>query len=91
MCPMGCLEEDTHEHAMLGVAINPIISRNQNIVYEDIFSEDINIQAAVSHPAGEEGGCHAEDIGPSNCSGAPGQCVDSDICTHCILMSDLWD
>ena len=73
---------------MLCVAINPISSRNQNIVYEDIFIEDINIQAAVtklfSTALERREDAKAEVIGPIICSGDPGQCVDPDICTHCI-------
>ena len=88
MSPMGCVEEDSQEHAMLCVPMNPISSRNHNIVYEDIFIEDINIQAAVtklfSTLLERREDANSEDIGPSSCAGEPGQCIDPDICTHCI-------
>ena len=87
MCPLGCPVADTQEHAMLCEPIYPFISRDTNIFYNDIFSDDIMKQAAItklySTLLERREDASALKIGPSNCLGDPGQCIDSDCCAYC--------
>ena len=87
MCPMGCPEADYQEHAMHCEPIYPYISRDTNILYNDIFSDDIMKQAAVtklySTLLERREDASALTIGPSNCPGNPGQCIDPDMCANC--------
>ena len=47
MCPACKTEEDTQEHMLSCEVLYPKIIRNNNISYNDIFSEDVTRQAAV--------------------------------------------
>ena len=48
MCPMGCESEDTPEHILVCDKLDHDSSKYQDIHYEDIFSENVARQAAVT-------------------------------------------
>ena len=48
MCVMGCLELDTPEHCIVCVQLNPKEAQSTDIVYEDLFSNSVTKQAAVT-------------------------------------------
>ena len=48
MCPMGCITEDTPEHIQVCEHLNSEETKNSDIQYEHIFSDNVEEQAAVT-------------------------------------------
>ena len=48
MCPMGCITEDTPEHILVCDHLKSEETRNPDIQYEHIFSDNVVEQAAIT-------------------------------------------
>ena len=77
MCPYCRNEEDTQEHMLSCEVMYPSSIRNNSIIYNDIFSEDVSRQAAVVQLYAtlieRREDASASTTGPSLCPGSPGQ------------------
>ena len=73
-CPMCGKEEDSQDHCMTCEVTYPEGTRDSNILYSDIFSEDIEKQTAVtklfSALLQRREDASASTTGPSSCPGA---------------------
>ena len=47
LCPKGCKEIDTQEHILQCEKVYPLLTRDTSISYNDIFSDNIDTQAAI--------------------------------------------
>ena len=83
MCVMGCLELDTPEHCIVCVKVTALEAQDKVIHYNDLFSDSILKQATItklfSSLLERREDANSKDVGPSNCSGYPGQCSVPDI------------
>ena len=78
----GCEELDQQEHFLECDKNYPLEAGTQDILYDDIFSNDINKQLAVtklfSSLLERRQVASANFTGPQCCPGLPGECSD-----HC--------
>ena len=76
-CQFCETEEDTQEHILKCEVIYPTNTRNSSIEYGDIFSEDVDRQAAITQLYAtlieRREDASASTTGPSSCPGSPGQ------------------
>ena len=77
MCQFCETEEDTQEHILQREVIYPTNTRNGSIEYSDIFSQDVDRQAAITQLYAtlieRREDASASTTGPSSCPGSPGQ------------------